>query len=68
MLDVNAETGWLDFKVMNSIEAQQQSKDKTSGIGLANVRRRLELLYKDRYRLDIKKERNIYHVHLTLTL
>lgn len=38
------------------------------GIGLTNATRRLELLYKDHYQLDIKKENNLYKVELTITL
>jgi len=36
------------------------------GIGLNNVKRRLELLYKDRYTLTIKKEQPVYSVELIL--
>jgi two-component system, LytTR family, sensor kinase len=38
------------------------------GIGLNNVKRRLELLYKDKYTLTINKEQGIYHVQLILNL
>ena len=36
------------------------------GIGLNNVRRRLELLYKDRYILNIREEESTYYVQLIL--
>lgn len=68
LLEVNAETGWLDFKVMNSIAPRQDSKDKDSGIGLTNVRRRLELLYKDGYTLDISQTESIFVANLKLKL
>lgn len=55
----------IHFTCTNTYEAiEQQSK----GIGLANVMRRLELLYKDRYSLQVNKENNIYRVNLTLTI
>lgn len=55
----------IHFMCENSYEqAQQQSR----GIGLNNVMRRLELLYKDRYALNINKENNIYRVALKLTV
>jgi two-component system LytT family sensor kinase len=38
------------------------------GIGLTNVIRRLELLYKGRYTLGFDKGGNIYFVHLTIRL
>jgi len=68
MLSVDDATGWLDFKVMNSIEAQQHSKDKTSGIGLNNVKRRLELLYKENYKLDIVKSEKVFIADLKIKL
>lgn len=56
--------GTIDFTCVNSYEETESS---TGGIGLNNAIRRLELLYKDRYRLDIKKDNHKYEVHLTLT-
>ena len=41
---------------------------KSGGIGLVNVRRRLNLLYPDRYQLTIKNEPDKYTVHLMLKL
>lgn len=51
------------FDCSNSFEEQPQPP---GGIGLNNVRRRLELLYKDRYTLTIRKEQSICHVQLIL--
>ncbi len=51
-LEVNRNTNWLEFKVENSVSPRDSAKDKASGIGLNNMRRRLELLYKDRYKLE----------------
>ena len=45
---------WLEFRVENGISPQEGSKDKSSGIGLINMRRRLELLYKDGYVLETR--------------
>jgi len=64
-ITLNEEAGKVDFTCENSYD---EAEAPAGGIGLNNAARRLELLYKDRYRLDIKKEQNIYHVHLTLTL
>lgn len=55
--------GRIMFTCSNSYEVQDQT---TGGIGLNNVTRRLELLYKDRYTLEIVKEPPLYTVHLTL--
>ncbi len=51
------------FECSNSYDDQLQASE---GIGLTNVTRRLELLYKDRYTLNIKKEQRLWHVQLTL--
>ncbi|MCP9234909.1 sensor histidine kinase [Lewinella sp. JB7] len=40
----------------------------SGGIGLVNVRRRLELLYPDRHQLDITETPSTYAIHLTLQL
>ncbi len=41
---------------------------RSGGIGLVNVRRRLELLYPDRYSLEILDTPNSYAVHLDISL
>jgi sensor histidine kinase YesM len=43
------------------------TKDRSgSGIGLENTRRRLNLLYPDRYTWEQSLENDIYHVRITL--
>jgi LytS/YehU family sensor histidine kinase len=51
------------FECSNSYE---EGVPVTGGIGLNNVTRRLELLYKDRYELEVKKGPPVYYVRLTL--
>jgi len=65
VIALSEKDGRIDFTCDNSFD---ESEPAPGGIGLNNAARRLELLYKDRYQLDISKEQNIYHVHLTLTL
>lgn len=67
-LSVDDTTGWMDFKVMNTVAPQQHTKDKDSGIGLVNVRRRLELLYKEDYNLDIMQNDNVFIAALKIKL
>ncbi|HEY5748062.1 MAG TPA: histidine kinase [Chryseolinea sp.] len=57
------ELGRIHFVCENTFDEGESSP---GGIGLINATRRLELLYKDRYQLDIKKENNIYRVELML--
>jgi len=59
----------LTFSVSNRYNpASVETKDKTSGIGLANVTRRLNLLYGDNHELKILKENNWFEVSLTIKL
>ena len=60
--------GWLSFKVNNTIAPLQDTKDKSSGIGLVNLKRRLELLYKKNYQLNISEDGLIYSADLKLKL
>ncbi len=43
-------------------------KDETTGIGLSNVTKRLEIVYKDKYTLTINSTNQLYIVNLTLEL
>jgi two-component system LytT family sensor kinase len=53
------------FTCSNTYEDVNQD---AGGIGLSNVKRRLELLYKDRYTLEIQKDETNYSVNLTVML
>ncbi|HFB61389.1 MAG TPA: histidine kinase [Bacteroidetes bacterium] len=57
----------LSFDMINRI-SQAQNKDAVSGIGLANVRKRLDLLYPNRYKLEYKETNGNFVVHLHLAL
>ncbi|WP_223827642.1 sensor histidine kinase [Hymenobacter armeniacus] len=60
----------LYFDVYNSIHPKSEATlpDETSGLGLANVRQRLALLYPGRHELAIRQTLGEYFVHLTLEL
>ncbi|RSK46393.1 sensor histidine kinase [Hymenobacter perfusus] len=63
-LDLTATT--LDLRLHNARNEQQ--KDQVGGIGLANVRRRLALLYPDRHTLTIADSPTDFQVTLRLAL
>ena len=63
-----AEENTLHFQVKNKYVALDKAKDKTSGIGLTNVKRRLQLLYPNRHELLIEDKNGFYDVHLKLQL
>ena len=58
----------LRFIVQNVYNPTEESKDNASGIGLANVKRRLELLYPGKHNLYINKNEQAYIVMLQLEL
>lgn len=67
-IDLNVTGNQLNFMVKNRFEETMAIKDKTSGIGLVNVRRRLELLYPGKHELTINKREGWFSIHLHLTL
>ena len=58
----------LDFSVKNAYNPNESNKEESHGIGLNNVKRRLELLYPSRHSLLIQQTHNIYQVNLKLQL
>jgi len=58
----------LEFCCENSKPAVAIGKNRVGGIGLANIRRRLELLYSGRYLLEVAETENKYAVTLKLDL
>lgn len=58
--------GVLDFSTQNNIIHRKENN--VSGIGIANCRKRLELLYPGRFDLKTTEKDNIFNTHLTLRL
>lgn len=59
----------LQFKCRNSRQEQKpDEKKKKGGVGLANARRRLDLLFPNRYNLEIKENDKEYDVQLEIPL
>ncbi len=65
-LDQNGDT--LQLVVENSRTDRAPQKKNASGLGLKNARKRLEILYPGKHKLDIRKTDTIYKVTLTVTL
>lgn len=61
--------GTMTFEVSNGYEPTSVTgKEEDSGIGISNVKSRLQLLYKGRYSLVINDKNNIFQIILTLVL
>jgi sensor histidine kinase YesM len=66
---LKAQDDRLEFSVKNSSHAQRlEYKDSDAGLGLSNVRRRLELLYPGKHELNIKHAEKVFEVSLTIAL
>jgi sensor histidine kinase YesM len=69
LINLKTEDDILTFEVKNKFNPEKNEiKDPSSGIGLPNVTRRLNLLYKNQHQLNIDKTNNWYNVSLTLKL
>jgi len=61
--------GILHFEVENKIgKLIEDSKDDSSGIGLKNVKRRLELLYPNEHKIDVMEDDKLFKVQLDMSL
>lgn len=68
-IELKVKDGLLTFFVRNKFnESTGGTKDKTPGIGLNNVKRRLQLLYHDKHVLHIDKMAAWFTVSLQLNL
>lgn len=73
----NTKKGWLQveiktlgpmliFQVANSLPSIAINKDVVGGIGVENVRKRLDMLYPGRYELDIKTDDSEFRVFMKI--
>ncbi|HEV3222018.1 MAG TPA: histidine kinase [Puia sp.] len=60
--------GKLQFSISNNYNSSNSSKDNGSGIGLLNVKNRLNLLYPRKYDLSIQDDGSVYKVNLNLEM
>ena len=67
-INLSIHDGKLRFACSNPYSEIGKENTTSSGIGLKNVRERLELLYPDKYQLDINKAGGFYEVSLELEL
>jgi len=67
-LSVDEATRLMHFSVTNDVGPADDSKDGSSGIGIANVRRRLAILYPDKHELTISNTPDKFTVDLAIYL
>ncbi len=64
LFEEKAET--ISLEVENSKSALPVEKEKNSGLGLENLRNRLDILYGEKYRLIIQNSDNVYNSKLII--
>lgn len=67
-MKMRLEDGILYFELENSIPESLILQERKQGIGIENLKRRLELLYPDRHTLDITKQDTSFMVKLNIKL
>ena len=67
-LNTKKENNGLYFICANNYSKESNNDNITKGIGLQNVRRRLDLIYPDKYTLDINDTGNWYEIALKISL
>lgn len=67
-VEVKIENEKLSLICSNTYSQNTNTDNLSKGIGLENVKSRLNLLYSDAHKLEIKQENNIYKVELELEI
>jgi len=67
-INLRVENNKMDFNIINSKSSQKDlnSKSISGGIGLENVKKRLQLLYQSDYSLDIENLSDTFSVQLSI--
>lgn len=67
--DLSLEESLMKFKLINSIDPiNEEENTSPGGLGLKNVKKRLEILYKGNFKLETQKMQEIYVINLQLNL
>ncbi len=58
----------IQFEIKNSVSQYPKTNNRKKGIGIENLKRRLNLLYPDKYDLEIKQAESTFVVKLTISI
>ncbi|MBT8218564.1 MAG: sensor histidine kinase [Bacteroidia bacterium] len=64
-MELVAENNRIDFKITNNYE-QEEENNLPAGIGISNLKRRLDIGYNKDYKLSIAEKEETFHAHLSL--
>lgn len=65
-INIDVQKSNILFEIINYTKENSESQSRNSGFGLANIRRRLDLLFENKYELTITNGKNTYSVKLNL--
>lgn len=65
-MNFSVEQGWFHFTISNTIFPDKPKTAKAGGLGIRNVKERLNLLYGDNYQLTMEQTQTEYIVNLRL--
>lgn len=68
-IEIDIQDHQIIFDIRNNAgRADTEGLGKSSGIGLENLRKRLDLIYPEKYRLEKTASKDVFHVKLTVPL
>jgi len=67
-LDLNVEKQVVVFLIENNYEEGSSEEKGLPGVGLANIQRRLALIYPDKYQLELTDSQGVFKVVLKISL
>lgn len=67
-VEINVQLHDFQLRIYNSKDAQTGTRMGSGGIGLSNVRKRLELMYENNYELNIHETQHVFGVELNIRL
>ncbi len=65
-IQLSLENGMVRLRCANSIHRRPKDKDYAGGVGLVNLRQRLQLLYGNRFALNITEDEETYQIELII--
>jgi two-component system, LytTR family, sensor kinase len=65
-INFNVENGKINFECKNYFDAKADIKKEEGGLGNNLIKRRLDLLYANKYELNVKRTESIYKVQLII--
>ncbi|MBD0332638.1 MAG: histidine kinase [Chitinophagaceae bacterium] len=67
-INISRNDGAMNFSVNNTTEGKQREEVQSGGIGLNNVKKRLELLYPDKHKLNVADNDGWFNVQLEIKI